>query len=94
MNKVWQEHERQFIRDNANTMKDRELAAKLSKITGRNVTVQAVRKQRQKLGIQKVQGRGLCAVVQDEEKASSKSSKAPKTQAIQRQLKRETSQRE
>ncbi len=64
MNQVWKEHERAFIRDNANTMKDRELAIKLSKISGRTVTVQAVRKQRQKLGITKARGRGLCSVVQ------------------------------
>lgn len=64
MNQVWKEHERMFIRDNANTMKDKELAVKLSKITGRLVTVQAVRKQRQKLGITKARGRGICAVVQ------------------------------
>lgn len=64
MNQVWKEHERAFIRDNANTMKDKELAVKLSKISGRNVTIQAVRKQRQKLGITKAQGRGICSVVQ------------------------------
>ena len=68
MNQVWKEHEKTFIKDNAQTMKDKELAAKLTKITGRNVTIQAVRKQRQKLGITKKQGRGICGVVQKEEK--------------------------
>lgn len=66
MNQVWKEHEKAFIRDNADTMKDRELAVELTKNTGRIVTVQAVRKQRQKLGITKERGRGICSVVQNQ----------------------------
>lgn len=64
MNQVWKEHEKAFIRDNANIMKDKDLAVKLTRITGRTVTIQAVRKQRQKLGITKARGRGICSVVQ------------------------------
>ena len=66
MNQVWKEHEKAFIKENANIMKDKELATRLTKITGRIVTIQAVRKQRQKLGVTKARGRGICAVVQDE----------------------------
>lgn len=62
MNKIWSDSEKNFIRANAATMKDRELAAKLSEMSGRNVTIQAVRKQRQKMGIQKAQGRGVCSL--------------------------------
>lgn len=68
MNKIWQEHEKKFIRDNAGILKDSELAAKLTKITGRQVSLQAVRKQRQKMGITKEPGRGRCKVVGQEEK--------------------------
>ena len=63
MNKVWNDSERAFIRANAGKMKDKELATKLTEMTGRKVTIQAVRKQRQKLGITKAQGRGVCSVV-------------------------------
>lgn len=71
MNKVWKDHEQQFIRDNAGRMKDRELAAKLTQITGRVVTIQAVRKQRQKMGIEKARGRGICKVVEQEKVSQS-----------------------
>lgn len=64
MNKIWSDNEKNFIRNNAATMKDRELAVKLSEMTGRNVTIQAVRKQRQKMGIQKAQGRGVCSLAE------------------------------
>jgi hypothetical protein len=63
MNRVWSQAERDYIRANANEMKDKELAAKLTQMTGRNVSLQAVRKQRQKLGISKEPGRGKCGVV-------------------------------
>ena len=66
MNKVWTEEEKQFISNNANTMTDKVLSAKLSQITNRNITLQAVRKQRQKMGIAKQPGRGICAIVEKE----------------------------
>lgn len=68
MNQIWTEIEKQFIRDNAATMKDKELAEELTRKTGRIITTQSVRKQRQKLGIQKKQGRGVCGVVGKENK--------------------------
>ena len=66
MNKVWNDSELEFIRSNAPTMTDNVLSVKLSQITGRRVTLQAVRKQRQKMGIAKQPGRGICAVVKNE----------------------------
>ena len=60
MNNTWSSLEKQFIRDNASTMKDKELAVKLSEITRRAISLQAVRKQRQKLGLSKICGRGRC----------------------------------
>jgi hypothetical protein len=66
MNKIWSEHERQFIRDNVSSMKDSEIAAKLSKISGRHISLQAVRKQRQKMGLTKKPGRGICALKKDD----------------------------
>lgn len=62
MNKIWSEAERQFIRDNAGKLKDKQLAAKLTQTTGRLISIQSVRKQRQKMGITKKPGRGKCEV--------------------------------
>lgn len=63
MNKVWQEHENQYIRDNAAKMTDKDLAISLSKIAGRTISMGALRKQRQKLKISKGNGRGVCKVI-------------------------------
>ncbi len=65
MNKVWMESEKQYIRDNANKKKDVELSKELTKMTGRVVSLQAVRKQRQKMGLGKKPGRGVCGLVND-----------------------------
>ena len=65
MNKVWSDAEKQYIRENANTMKDQELADKLSNLTGRKISLQSVRKQRQKMKIAKRPGRGICGTVKD-----------------------------
>ena len=63
MNIKWTREEKEFIRENAAFMKDRELAQKLTDKSGRRVTVDALRKVRQKLGIKKKHGRGICALV-------------------------------
>jgi len=63
MNIKWTEEEKNYIRDNAATLKDKELAEKLTTLSGRSVTLDAVRKVRQKLGISKMPGRGICALV-------------------------------
>lgn len=65
MNKVWLESERQYIRDNSNEKKDVEIAKELTRMTGRNVSLQAVRKQRQKMGLNKMPGRGICGLVKN-----------------------------
>ena len=65
MNRIWSETERDYIRENAGKLKDKELAAKLTQITGRVISLQAVRKQRQKLGIAKAPGRGKCDLAED-----------------------------
>ena len=70
MNKVWSKEEKEFIRNNASMMTDKTLAVKLSQITGRNVTLQAVRKQRLNMGISKQPGRVICAVVEKEKEDS------------------------
>ena len=53
MNIKWTDADRQFIRDNAAFMKDIDIAKELTEKTGREVTLDAVRKVRQKLGIRK-----------------------------------------
>lgn len=65
MNQVWTEAEKQFIRDSAETLTDEAGAVELSKVCGRIVTVNAWRKQRQKMGIKKNPGRGVCSVKQE-----------------------------
>ena len=63
MNIKWSEDEKDFIRANAAAMKDVEMADYLTAHTGRLVTLDAIRKVRQKLGIAKKPGRGICGVV-------------------------------
>jgi hypothetical protein len=65
MNKIWSETEKDYIRNNAEKLKDKEIAAKLTEMTGRVISLQAVRKQRQKLGITKAPGRGKCGLAQN-----------------------------
>ena len=65
MNKKWSINEENYIRDNAGRLTDTEIASKLTKITGRKITMTAVRKKRQKLGLKKAQGRGYCRLKDD-----------------------------
>ncbi len=59
-NHLWTDYELQFVRQNAGVLKDVEIARKLSAVCGRLVTLHSVRKARQKLGIFKRRGRGMC----------------------------------
>mgnify|MGYP003625245356 FL=1 len=68
MNIKWSEDEKDFIRANAAAMKDAEMADYLTAHAGRLVTLDAIRKVRQKLGITKKPGRGICGVVNRGEK--------------------------
>ena len=63
MNNVWKNIEKEYIRVNASTMKDEEMVPKLEQLTGRSISLQALRKQKRKLGIIKKRGRGHCEVV-------------------------------
>ena len=62
MNRIWTDQEKEFVRQNANILTDKEGSERLSKITGRNITLHAWRKQRQKIGISKMPGRGICKI--------------------------------
>ena len=62
MNAVWTEQEKEFVKQNAGVLTDKEGAEKLSRVTGRNITLHAWRKQRQKIGISKMPGRGICKI--------------------------------
>ena len=64
MNQVWTILEEQFIRENAGQVSDVLGAAQLSKLTGRQISVYAWRKKRQKMGLKKAPGRGVCKLEQ------------------------------
>lgn len=56
--KKWTKEELEFIANNAQTLKDEEIAAYLNKVDGsRAITVGMVRRQRRKLAIVKPRGR-------------------------------------
>ena len=64
-NKIWTDATKIFIRENCDKLKDRELAEEISKMIGKTVTMEATRKQRQKLKIKKSPGREVCKVKQE-----------------------------
>ena len=57
MNKTWTAAQRQYIRDNYEKMKDKEIGENLSKLVNKRITTFAVRRQRQTMGLKKAQGR-------------------------------------
>jgi hypothetical protein len=62
--KKWTDAELNFIRENSNSMKDVELAVKLTQITGNtDISVAMVRRQRRKLNLAKTRGRRTNKVV-------------------------------
>lgn len=64
--KKWTEAELNFIRENSSSMKDSEMAVKLSQITGTtDISVAMVRRQRRKLNLAKTRGRRINKVVTD-----------------------------
>ncbi len=65
MHKVWTIDEELFIKENAGVLKDVEIARQLTQKSGRSVSLQAVRKKRQSLGIPKKPGRGICQLVDE-----------------------------
>lgn len=72
MNCTWTEAEKLFIKQHADKIKDSDMAIQLSQRTGRKVTLQALRKQRRKLGIVKARGRGFCQIIDKSVKISEK----------------------
>ena len=66
MNQVWTPLEEQFIRENADKVTDEVGAAQLSEIVARPISVYAWRKKRQKMGLTKAPGRGVCRVIKQE----------------------------
>lgn len=55
--KKWTESEIDYIKNNHTTVCDEELAAKLSQMTGQNVSTAMIRRQRRKLKLSKPRGR-------------------------------------
>lgn len=55
--KRWSEAELEFIRNNLGSFSDGELAAKLSQMTGENISYGMIRRQRRKIGVVKPRGR-------------------------------------
>jgi hypothetical protein len=66
MNRTWSESDREYIRANAGVLTDEVIAANLTRITGRPISLQAARKQRQLMGLRKRHGRGICKLVADQ----------------------------
>tara|TARA_R110000824_G_scaffold175761_1_gene354532 strand:+ start:341 stop:538 length:198 start_codon:yes stop_codon:yes gene_type:complete len=60
MNNRWTSKDKQFVREHAHDMKDKDLAKELSLQNQRVISLDAVRKLRQRLGIIKKSGRGRC----------------------------------
>jgi transposase len=85
MNIKWTVEEKEFIRENAGFMKDKELAQRLTDKSGRSVTVDALRKVRQKLGIKKKHGRGICALVYSPVEEDKRENKGDPSQAVSNQ---------
>lgn len=62
--------EKNFIAENAGRLKDREIAAALSRLAGRPISTFAVQKARHRLGIAKRPGHGVCEIRLPEPPAS------------------------
>jgi len=55
--KKWTDSELSFVKENHGLMNDLELSAKLSQMTGQNISTAMIRRQRRKLNIKKNRGR-------------------------------------
>jgi len=60
MNKKWTDVEKNYIANHANTMTDEELARQISALRLSTVSKDCVRKMRQRMGLKKKHGRGVC----------------------------------
>jgi len=70
MNIRWSPADKDFIKENAATMKDKDLAVELAARSGKPVSLGAVRKLRQRLGCIKKSGRGVCELRGEEVRPS------------------------
>lgn len=55
--KKWANNELEYIKDNIHQYNDKDLAEKMSQMTGENISSSMIRRQRRKLGISKKRGR-------------------------------------
>lgn len=62
MYKSWSKDEEDFIRDNAGRLTDEELVEIIEEIFNVRRKFASVRKKRQRMGIKKANGRGVCQV--------------------------------
>ena len=60
MNRKWTNEELDYVRQNAGVQTDKQIAEYFTQKRGVQTNLQTVRKQRQKLGLRKVPGRGFC----------------------------------
>ncbi len=77
-NNKWTQYEKQFIMNNAATMTDEQLAKELTATaarvgSSRIYTLKSVRLARQRLGLKKRNGRGICKLSSDNSDKSLKS---------------------
>lgn len=57
---IWTDEEKEYVRANAGVLTDQQMADNLTRITGRHVPMSGARRQRQKMGLKKKHGRGVC----------------------------------
>lgn len=67
--KIWTPEEIEYVKNHSNDMTDEELARNLNHIYENRRTFSAVRKVRQRMGIAKASGRGVCKVTKMDEKS-------------------------
>ena len=63
MRQEWSDDEIEYIEENAGNLTDKEIWKSLNDMFGTRRGFQAVRKMRQRLGIQKANGRSRCEIV-------------------------------
>jgi len=61
-NYVWNAERDNFIKQNAETMKDQKMATEMTRMFGHKFSITAIRLRRRSLGIQKQNGRGRCEI--------------------------------
>lgn len=59
---AWLPEEIEYIKNNANHMTDKEVMKNINNLYGQRRSFDTVRKMRQRIGIQKENGRGVCKI--------------------------------